>query len=101
MWTNRRARDLRSEHQGKMLHMYSILVGASRTPAPHLSHVGELQTLMEVPAETFLPSSDDVSGVKSNLVVLVSSVLTKYFTKLAPFAKVVLSTSGLSWHELQ
>ena len=32
--------DVRSDHQGNMLHMYSILAGKSRTPEKSLSRTG-------------------------------------------------------------
>ena len=53
----RRVRDYRSEHQGELLHMYSLLVARSRTPAPELIHSGQLSKVMEIPNEAFLPSS--------------------------------------------
>ena len=36
-----KVRDLRSDHKGDMLHMFSILVARSRTPAPHLTLEGQ------------------------------------------------------------
>ncbi len=85
----RRVRDLRSDHKGTMLHMFSILVGRSRTPGPQFPHVGQISKLSEVPADFFLPTSDDVSRVKTNLTHLVSRVLTKYIPGLVCFAKIV------------
>lgn len=34
----RRARDLRSDNQGSMIHMFSMIAGRSQTPAPELHH---------------------------------------------------------------
>ena len=85
----RKVRDLRSDHQGQMIHMFSILVGKSRTPAPELPRLGRGCNLAVVPADVFLPSADDVRKVKENLIVLVSRVLTQYLPALAPLAKVV------------
>lgn len=82
-------RDLRSDHQGEMLHMFSLIVGQSRTPAPELPFTGQLSQLTDTPTEYFLPTSSDVAAVKNNLVVLVGRVLTEYFPALAPFSKVV------------
>ncbi len=85
----RRVRDLRSDHKGEMLHMFSLLVGRSRTPAPLLPHTGVLSKLSEVPVDFFLPTSADIVKVKANLVVIVSRVLTQYIHGLAPFSKAV------------
>ena len=82
-------RDLRSEHQGEMLHMFSLIVGKSRTPAPELPFTGQVSNLRDTSTDYFLPSSSDVVAVKNNLVVLVSRILTEYFTSLTPFSKVV------------
>ena len=38
---NQKARDVRSDHQGEMVHMFSVLAGKSRTPASQLSHDGQ------------------------------------------------------------
>ena len=84
-----RVRDYRSDHHGTMIHMFSIMDGVSRTPAPELSHTGHLSTLAETPPKFFLPSLDDVNKVKMNRVVLISRVLTHYIPGLASFAKVV------------
>lgn len=50
-----------------------------------------LSNLSEVPVDFFLPTSDDISKVKANLVVIVSRVLTQYnvIPGLAPFSKAV------------
>lgn len=82
-------RDYRSDHHGEMLHMYSIIVGRSHTPAPELQHKGHLSQLKEVPTELFLPEQRDIVAVKSNLVILVSRILTQYFPALSFLAKVV------------
>ena len=90
-----KVRDLRSDHKGEMVHMFSLLAGRSRTPAPELSHSGGggLLTLDRLSTECFLPSSSDVSSVKNNLVDIISRTLTHYITGLVPFAKNIFSIS--------
>ena len=78
-----KVRDLQSDNQGKMLHMFSMLVGRSRiytstTAIPHRSSL----KMSEVPSELFLPFCDDVHKVKSNLVTLVGRILTQYIAGL-------------------
>ena len=82
-------RDFRSDHKGGMVHMFSMLAGRSRTPAPELPFTGELRQLKDTPVKFFLPSAADVAAVKENLVVLVGRILTSHFTSLAPLAKAV------------
>ena len=41
----RAVRDVRSDHQGDMLHMYSVLVSKSCTSAPVLSHSGHIHAV--------------------------------------------------------
>ena len=91
----RHVRDLRSDHQGEMLHMFSLLVGRSRTPAPEHPFTGQLSKLTEVPSDYFLPNISDITAVKSNMVVLVSRILTQYFPGLAPLSKVAYPSSIL------
>lgn len=80
-------RDERSDHQGQMLNTFSVLVGRSRTPAPSLSHTGHSSKIHEASPDMFLLTCEDIAKVKSNLVVLVSRVLTTYFSGLAPLSK--------------
>ena len=49
-----------------------------------VKHVGRLSNL-----NRYHLSADDVSELKTNLVVIVSRILTHYIPALAPFAKVV------------
>ena len=69
-------RDLRTDHQGEMLHMFSLLVGRSRTPCPELPFTGQVSKLTEVPADYFLPLQSDIVAVKNNMVTLIGRILT-------------------------
>ena len=69
--------------------MYSILAGRSRAPGTHLSHSGCVVSLSSLPTSTFLPTRDDFRAVRSNLVFLVSRVLTEYLADLSPLSKAV------------
>ena len=70
-----------------MVHMYSMLVGRSRTPAVDLPRTGEVASLMSLPSSSFLPTAHDVQCVKSNLVIIVSRLLTQYIPQLSPLSK--------------
>lgn len=72
---NSKVHDLRSDNQGEMIPMFSMLVSRSGMPAAQLPHVGHVSRVSEV---LFLPTCDDLSMVKSNLVILVSRILTQY-----------------------
>ena len=64
-------------------------MGRSRTPAPELPHRGHQSELKDIPIDFFLPQQSDVFKVKSNLVVLVSRLLTQYFPALGFLSSVV------------
>ena len=81
--------DLQSDHQVEMLHMFSLIAGKSRTPAPELPFTSQVSNLRDTSTTYFLPSSSDVAAVKNNLVILVGRMLTEYFPSFAPFSKVV------------
>ena len=71
-------RDLRSDHQDEMLHMFSLIVGKSRTPAPELPFTGQMSNLRDTTTGSFLPSGADVA-VKQNVVTLsLFQCLTRY-----------------------
>lgn len=79
-------RDVLSDNQATMLHMYSLLVGRSRIPGIGLFCVGQVAKLSSSPTESFLPTLSDVNAVKKNLVVLVCRVLTRYIHGLSPLS---------------
>ena len=49
----RGVRDVRSDNQATMLHMYSLLVGRSRIPGIGLSRTGQVAKLSSMPSECF------------------------------------------------
>ena len=85
----RGVRDVRSDNQATMLHMYSLLVGRSRIPGIGLSRTGQVAKLSSMPSECFLPTQSDVNAAKENLVVLVSRILTHYMHGLSPLSKAI------------
>ena len=85
----RKRRDQRSDNKACMINMYSILTSKSRTPAPSLSHSGTIGKVSDLSSCVFLPTRDDVETVKSNLVIIVSRVLTQYIASLSPLRKSV------------
>ena len=82
-----KVQDLRSDNQGDMAHMFSLIVGRSRTPAPHLPHSGGSLSILDEPQD-FFPSSSDISAVKENLIHIISRLLTTYITGLSHIGKV-------------
>ena len=85
----RGVRDIRSDHSGDMLHMYSVLAARSRLPSLQLQWHGQVAELTTIPWKEFLPSETDVQLVKGNLVVVVSRLLTHYIKALSPLSKSV------------
>lgn len=85
----RGVRDVRSDRQGAMVHMYSLLAGRSRTPAIEPSRTGNVADLTSLPSDSFLPKTADIQCVKKNLVVIVSRILTHYIRDLSPLSKCI------------
>ena len=83
----RKVRDIRSNHQGDMLQMYSILAGKSRIPEKSLARTGTVASLKSLHSISFLPTREDILIVKNNLVILVSRILTQYIQGLSYLAK--------------
>lgn len=82
-------RDVRSDHHGSLVHMYSIVAGRSRTPASSLQYTGRVANLSSLDPESFLPTSQDVKTIRSNLVTLVSRILTQYIVAFSPLSKAI------------
>ena len=79
-------KDVRSDHYGSLLHMYSILAGCSRVDASELSHTGCVAQLSQLPADTFLPTSEDFAAAQS---IIVSRIITHYIDGLSVLSKSV------------
>ena len=82
-------RDVRSDHQKSMVHIYcnSILAGRSRAPASHLSYQVTVADLASLSYTDFL---HDVKSVTSNLEVIVSRILSEYVSDLSLLSKAVI-----------
>ena len=85
----RGVRDVRFDHSGQMIHMYSVLVARSRLPSLDLSREGHVADILTISWQSFLPSSHDIQQVKQNLIVMVSRVLTKYMKAFSSLSKCV------------
>ena len=81
-------RDVRIDNQGDM---YSLLAARSRLPLLDLPHTGQVADVVSLPWESFLPTQEDINGINSTLVVLVSRLLTQYFCDLSVLSKSVPS----------
>ena len=82
-------RDQRADNQGRMVNMFSMIVGRSRTLAPELSYKGHVSSLDEVSPDDFFPTLSDIQICKSALVKIVSRKITQHLTGLTHFSKIV------------
>ena len=85
----RNVRDLRADHQGKMLNMFSMLAVRSRVQSHPSPSSGSGLTLASMSPSAFLPTQDDIRKLKQNLVVLVGRILCKYIRSLANFSSLL------------
>lgn len=79
-------RDIRSDHRGKMVNMYSLLIVCARTLGP-LSMTGTTGNLKSMSAKCFLPTKDDIQKIKLNLILLIGQILCTHIKCLQPLAK--------------
>ena len=82
-------RDIPSDNQGTLLHMYSILVGRSQLPPDELSCTRQVSPLSSITASKFLPNSDDITAIQRNLVMIVSRMITEYIDGLSVSSKAI------------
>lgn len=91
---HRGVRDIRSDHMGKMVNMFSLLMVHGRTSDSSLSMTGSCRTgdLHQCSAGSFLPTSSDVQRLRLNLTVLISRILCTYIKYSSAYWKVCSST---------
>ena len=85
-------RDIRSNHQKHLCHMYSILTVKSRVPVEKnatsiMSPITFNRLLAN--ASSLLPKESDISSIRLNLAILVSRVLCQHIKGLKPCQKFV------------
>ena len=81
-------RDIRSDNQAKLHHMYSMIAVRARIPPPRVDRFTPVD-LEKVPILHFLPTSSDIQSLRRNLVILISRILCKYIKPLACISDVV------------
>ena len=83
-------RDIHSDYQSHMKHMYSVLVVKGRVPNPPNSEEPfKPPPLTSLSCSNLLPTKEDVAAVKANLTILVSRILVRYVKGLKCLRKVV------------
>ena len=75
-------RDIRSDHHGGIVHMFSLLAVKDRVKPPPSNPSFNAERLLVPPTFSSLVTAADVASLRQNLVVLVSRELCKYITCL-------------------
>ena len=82
----RGVRDLRSDHHGEMMHMFSVLAVRSRVSSSGLSKSSRIDDLNLLQPSFFMPSKVDIAHIQRDLVILVSRILC--IKALAPLSSI-------------
>lgn len=82
-------RDSRSDHHGKLMHMFSIFAVKARvSPPPPVSDFSP-PMLPTNTIDFFLPSREDITTIQSDLEVLVSRILCDYIKSFKELKRLV------------
>ncbi len=71
-------RDIRSDHHGRLMHMFSIFAVKARVSPPFPVSGFSRPTLCTDTVERFLPTKEDIIVIQGDLEVLVSRILCDY-----------------------
>ncbi len=82
-------RDVRSDHHGKLIHMFSIFAVKARVSPPAPVSDFSRPVLCTDTVECFLPSSEDITVIQGDLEVLVSRILCNYIKDLDKLKRLV------------
>ena len=82
-------RDLRSDHHGKLIHMFSIFAVKARVSPPSPVPEFSRPVLCADMVQCFLPSKDDITVIQGYLNVLVSRILCEYIKNLQELKRLV------------
>ncbi len=78
----RGVRDVRSDHHGQLVNMYSLLAVKARVPPPITLADFSPPDLSLLQPSYFLPTPAEVAAIRANLVILAARCLTKYIKVL-------------------
>lgn len=70
--------DIRSDHHGRLLHMFSLMAVKACVVPPHPLTAFLTQTVCTDEVDLYLPSKDDITIVQNDLEVLVSRIMCKH-----------------------
>lgn len=84
-------RDIRSDHHGELVQMYSLLAVKGRVKGPPPVSTFSPPNLGSLKLTHFLPTKADVAGIQENLVILVSRILCEYIKPLQRYKRCVVS----------
>ena len=73
-------RDIRSDHQGKLVHMFSLMAVKDRVPPPDPLTAFVTPTVCTNTVDRYLPTKEEITIVQDDLEVLISRILCKYIT---------------------
>ena len=82
-------RDIRSDHHGKLMHMFSIFAVKARVSPPPPVSAFSPPMLRTDAVECFLPSREDITIIQADLEVLVSRILCDYIKGLQELKRLV------------
>ncbi len=88
---NKGVRDIRSDHHGELVQMYSLLAVKGRVKGPPPVSTFSPPNLGSLKLTHFLPTKADVAGIQENLVILVSRILCEYIKPLQRYKRCVVS----------
>ena len=86
-------RDLRSDHHGKLIHIFSIFTVKARVSPPSPVPEFSRPMLCADMVQCFLPSKDDITVIQEDLNVLVSRILGEYIKNLQELKRLVTKHS--------
>ena len=82
-------RNITSQHQSHLCHMYSLLVVKNRISPPPLLSVCCQRSLRHIKAVSLLPTAADIASIKLNLTILLCRFMCSYIKGLQKFADLI------------
>ena len=82
-------RNITSQNQGHLCHMYSLLVVKNRIPPPPIISLCCQRSLAHIKPESLLPTDTDIARMKLNLTILMCRFICSYIKGLNKFAGLI------------
>lgn len=84
-----KVRNMTEDHQNESKHYIQLMAIKDRVICEDLPNERPIGNLQHIPIGDFLPNCDDISSLRTDMIQVTASILTKHLTSFMPYQKCI------------